>query len=104
MGSRDPLFDIAVKLEEAALKEDYFVSRNLYPNVDFYSGLILKSIGIPTDMFTVFFAIGRTPGWLAHWREMYREEEFRIARPRQVYQGAAERRYVPIESRRAGSA
>ncbi len=104
MGKRDPLFDIAMKLEEAALKDDYFITRNLYPNVDFYSGLILKSIGIPTDMFTVFFAIGRTPGWIAHWREMIHEEGFRIARPRQIYQGPTERHYAPIESRQAGPA
>ena len=70
-GMDDPLLDIALRLEEIALKDDYFVSRNLYPNVDFYSGLILRAAGIPYDMFTVLFAIGRTPGWLAHWREMY---------------------------------
>ncbi len=93
-GTKDPLFDIALRLEEIALKDDYFVSRNLYPNVDFYSGLILRACGIPYDMFTVLFAIGRTPGWLAHWREMYHGENSRIMRPRQVYVGSTIRRYV----------
>ncbi len=93
-GMSDPLFDIALRLEEIALSDEYFLSRNLYPNVDFYSGLILRAAGIPYDMFTVLFAIGRTPGWLAHWREMYHGEDFRIARPRQVYVGQAKRTYV----------
>lgn len=95
----DPLFDIALRLEEAALHDDYFLERKLYPNVDFYSGLILKAIGIPYDMFTVMFAIGRVPGWLAQWREMVHGEDFKIARPRQIYIGAPEREYVPIDSR-----
>ena len=98
-GMSDPLFDIALRLEEMALTDDYFLSRNLYPNVDFYSGLILKAAGIPSDMFTVLFAIGRTPGWLAHWREMVNGDNFRIARPRQIYQGPTMRDYVPIEKR-----
>ena len=93
-GMIDPLFDIALRLEEIALKDEYFISRNLYPNVDFYSGLILRAAGIPYDMFTVLFAIGRTPGWLAHWREMYHGEDFRIMRPRQVYVGRTCRSYV----------
>jgi len=93
-GMIDPLFDIALRLEEIALKDDYFISRNLYPNVDFYSGLILRAAGIPYDMFTVLFAIGRTPGWLAHWREMYHGEDFRIMRPRQIYVGSACRSYI----------
>jgi len=93
-GMTDPLFDIALRLEDIALKDDYFVSRNLYPNVDFYSGLILRAAGIPYDMFTVLFAIGRTPGWLAHWREMYHGEDFRIMRPRQIYVGSTSRSYV----------
>ncbi len=93
-GMDDPLFDIALRLEEIALKDEYFVSRNLYPNVDFYSGLILRATGIPYDMFTVLFAIGRTPGWLAHWREMYHSQDFRIMRPRQVYVGSSARHYV----------
>jgi len=82
-----------------ATTDDYFLSRNLYPNVDFYSGLILKAAGIPFDMFTVLFAIGRTPGWLAHWREMVHGDNFRIARPRQIYEGPTIRDYVPIEAR-----
>ena len=98
-GVSDPLFDIALKLEEIALKDEYFISRNLYPNVDFYSGLILRAAGIPYDMFTVLFAIGRTPGWLAHWREMYHGEDFRLMRPRQVYVGPTERHYVERDQR-----
>jgi citrate synthase len=99
-GASDPLFDIALRLEEIALKDDYFISRNLYPNVDFYSGLILRAAGIPYDMFTVLFAIGRTPGWLAHWREMYHGEDFRIMRPRQIYTGPAIRHYAERAARR----
>jgi citrate synthase len=95
----DPLFDIALRLEELVLKDDYFLSRNLYPNVDFYSGLILRAAGIPYNMFTVLFAIGRTPGWLAHWREMYHGEDFRISRPRQIYTGANTRDWVPRKQR-----
>ncbi|HET6485530.1 MAG TPA: citrate synthase [Spirochaetia bacterium] len=98
-GMNDPLFDIALRLEEIALKDEYFISRNLYPNVDFYSGLILRATGIPYDMFTVLFAIGRTPGWLAHWREMYHGEDFRIMRPRQIYTGATCRHYVDRSAR-----
>jgi citrate synthase len=98
-GMNDPLFDIALCLEEIALKDEYFISRNLYPNVDFYSGLILRAAGIPYDMFTVLFAIGRTPGWLAHWREMYHGEDFRIMRPRQIYVGENERSYTNIAVR-----
>lgn len=95
---KNPRLDIALKLEEAALNDDYFVSRKLYPNVDFYSGLIYQSMGFPTDMFTVLFAIGRTPGWLAHWNEML-EQDSRIARPRQLYTGPAVRDYVDIANR-----
>ncbi len=98
-GMDDPLFDIALRLEEIALKDEYFISRNLYPNVDFYSGLILRAAGIPYDMFTVLFAIGRTPGWLAHWREMYHGEDFRIMRPRQIYVGQTCRSWVDREHR-----
>jgi citrate synthase len=98
-GMTDPLFDIALRLEDIALKDEYFISRNLYPNVDFYSGLILRAAGIPYDMFTVLFAIGRTPGWLAHWREMYHGEDFRIMRPRQVYVGSTTRSYVDRSQR-----
>ncbi len=99
-GLNDPMFDIALKLEEIALKDDYFLSRKLYPNVDFYSGLILKAAGFPVNMFTVLFAIGRVPGWLAHWREMRHDKNTRINRPRQVYQGPTQRAYVPIEKRK----
>jgi citrate synthase len=99
-GMNDPLFDIALKLEEIALRDDYFISRNLYPNVDFYSGLILRAAGIPYDMFTVLFAIGRAPGWLAHWREMYHGDDFRIMRPRQIYVGSTARHYVEHADRR----
>jgi len=98
-GMSDPLFEIALALEEIALKDDYFLARNLYPNVDFYSGLILKAAGIPQDMFTVMFAIGRTPGWLAHWREMIHQPNFRIARPRQIYTGPTLRPYVDMKHR-----
>ncbi|NNC79799.1 MAG: citrate synthase [Acidimicrobiales bacterium] len=95
---KNPLLDIALKLEEVALSDPYFIDRKLYPNVDFYSGLIYQSMGFPTEMFTVLFAIPRTVGWLAHWKEML-EQESRIARPRQVYTGAATRDYVPMADR-----
>lgn len=95
---KNPLLDIALKLEEVALSEDYFISRNLYPNVDFYSGLIYQSLGFPTSMFTVLFAIGRTPGWLAHWNEMLTQGT-RITRPRQLYIGPDKRDYIPISER-----
>jgi citrate synthase len=95
---KNPLLDVALKLEEVALADDYFVSRRLYPNVDFYSGLIYQSMGFPVDMFTVLFAIGRVPGWLAHWDEMLTQNS-RIARPRQRYTGEATRDVVPIDQR-----
>ncbi|HEY8160308.1 MAG TPA: citrate synthase [Methylobacter sp.] len=98
-GAKDPLFDIARKLEEIALKDDYFISRKLYPNVDFYSGLILRAAGIPTNMFTVLFAIGRMPGWMAHWREMLHSKQVIITRPRQIYVGEPLRHYLDIEQR-----
>jgi citrate synthase len=98
-GVANPLFDIALKIEELALKDEYFVERNLYPNVDFYSGLILKAVGIPYDMFTVLFAIGRVPGWLAQWREMVHTASFKIVRPRQVYIGPTVRHYEPVNKR-----
>ena len=94
-----PLFDLARKLEEVALSDDYFKEKNLYPNVDFYSGIIYKALGIPTSMFTVMFALGRSVGWVSHWREMISDPKNKIARPRQLYIGAAERDYVPIEKR-----
>ena len=98
LGVNDPVLDIAKQLEEIALKDDYFVSRGLYPNVDFYSGIIYRALGIPTDMFTVMFALGRLPGWIAQWKEM-RENNEPIGRPRQVYTGEQERQYVPISKR-----
>ena len=99
VGGSSRLLDIAMRLEELALKDDYFVSRKLYPNVDFYSGIIYKALGIPINMFTVMFVIGRLPGWVAHWLEMRRDPDFRIARPRQVYVGPTMRAYQPIEMR-----
>ncbi|MFY1692481.1 citrate synthase [Plantactinospora sp. WMMB782] len=99
MNKPDPLLDLAMQLEEIALADDYFVSRKLYPNVDFYTGLIYKAMGFPTKMFTVLFALGRLPGWIAQWREMISDPETKIGRPRQLYTGAAERDYVPVEKR-----
>jgi citrate synthase len=94
-----PLFDLARELEQVALNDDYFKERNLYPNVDFYSGIIYKALGIPTSMFTVMFALGRSVGWVAHWREMISDPKGKIARPRQLYTGAAARDYAPISDR-----
>ncbi|WP_052851942.1 citrate synthase [Streptomyces avicenniae] len=99
LGKSDELLDIALRLEEHALSDDYFVSRNLYPNVDFYTGLIYRAMGFPTSMFTVLFALGRLPGWIAQWHEMIADPTTRIGRPRQVYTGVAERAYVPVEQR-----
>lgn len=99
LGIDDPLLEVALRLEEAALKDDYFVQRKLYPNVDFYSGLIYKALGIPTDMFTVMFAIARTAGWVSHWLEQQNDPENKIGRPRQIYTGAPPRDYVGIGSR-----
>jgi len=99
LGINDPQLEIAKKLEEVALKDDYFVQRNLYPNVDFYSGIIMRAIGIPVNMFPVMFAIGRMPGWIAHWREGHLNPNARIHRPRQLYIGATERNYVPLVDR-----
>jgi len=96
----DPLLDIAMRLEDAALKDDYFLARKLYPNVDFYSGLIMRAIGIPENMFTVMFAIGRMPGWIANWKEVASNPKGRIYRPRQIYVGATKRDYVPPHQRR----
>ena len=99
IGMNDPLLDIARKLEQAALEDEYFVSRKLYPNVDFYSGIILKAIGIPVEMFTVMFAIGRMPGWIANWKEIAENPKSRIHRPRQIYSGETQRDYVQIVDR-----
>ncbi|MEM8865036.1 MAG: citrate synthase [Planctomycetota bacterium] len=98
-GIDDPMFGVAKELAEVALSDDYFIERKLYPNVDFYSGVIYRAMGIPIEMFTVMFAIGRLPGWIAHWLEMRRSPNKRICRPRQIYTGAAEREFVPIEKR-----
>ncbi|NJP64834.1 citrate synthase [Streptomyces spiramenti] len=99
LGKSDELLDIALALEERALNDDYFVSRNLYPNVDFYTGLIYRAMGFPNSMFTVLFALGRLPGWVAQWHEMIKEPGSRIGRPRQVYTGVVERDYIPVEQR-----
>ena len=99
LGVKDPYLDIAKGLEQEALADDYFKSRNLYPNVDFYSGIIYRALGIPTNMFTVMFALGRMPGWLAQWKEMRETKETKISRPRQVYTGSTNREYVEITKR-----
>ncbi len=97
---KDPLLDIAKKLEEAALKDPYFVERKLFPNVDFYSGIIMRAIGIPTNMFTVLFSIGRLPGWIAQWREQVKTPGVKISRPRQIYTGENKRSYIPMKDRK----
>jgi citrate synthase len=100
LGVNDPLLELAMRLEEVALKDEYFVARKLYPNVDYYSGIIMRAVGIPTNMFTVMFAIGRLPGWIAHWREVRVASGPRIDRPRQIYTGATKRSFVPVEQRK----
>ena len=97
---KNPLLDIALELERIALSDEYFIKRKLYPNVDFYSGLIYQAMGYPTDYFTVLFAMGRTPGWLAQWEEMLLDKEQKIARPRQIYVGAGERPFLPMAKRK----
>jgi citrate synthase len=97
--SSEPLLEIALKLEEIALKEEYFIEKKLYPNVDFYSGLIYKAINFPVNMFPVMFAMGRLPGWIAQWKELQKDDDFRIGRPRQVYTGTKTRDYIPIDNR-----
>jgi citrate synthase len=99
LGVHDPLLEIAKSMEEVALKDDYFISKKLYPNVDFYSGIIYRALGIPTNMFTVMFALGRLPGWIAHWKEMVEDKDTKIGRPRQIYTGEKVRHFVPIEKR-----
>lgn len=99
LGIQDPLLEIAMRLEELALKDDYFIQKRLYPNVDFYSGIIMRAIGIPTSMFPVMFSIGRLPGWIAQWKENHDDPTMRISRPRQIYVGKTERRYIPREQR-----
>jgi citrate synthase len=98
LGVNDPLLDIAKKLEKVALEDEYFKARNLYPNVDFYSGIIYKALGIPSEMFTVMFALGRLPGWIAQWKEMTENKE-PIGRPRQIYIGETNREYIEISKR-----
>ncbi len=93
------MLDIAHELEDIALNDPYFVERKLYPNIDFYSGVIFRAIGVPTNMYPVFFAIGRLPGWIAHWREATEHNRLQIARPRQIYTGPVEQRYIPIDKR-----
>jgi citrate synthase len=95
----DPLLDIAMRLEEVALKDPYFIDHHLYPNVDFYSGIVLRAIGIPVNMFTVMFAIGRLPGWISQWKESIDDPEGRLHRPRQIYTGPKTRHYIPVEKR-----
>jgi citrate synthase len=99
LGKPDPLLDVAMRLEEIALADEYFIERKLYPNVDFYTGVIYKALGFPTNAFTVLFAIGRLPGWIAQWREMMADPDTKIGRPRQVYVGPPERHYTPLEQR-----
>ena len=95
----DPLWDIARRLEEVALKDPYFSERNLYPNVDFYSGILLRTIGIPLNMFTVIFAIGRLPGWISQWKECIDNPDWKLDRPRQIYTGRTKQDYVPMKGR-----
>ena len=97
---KDPLLDIAMELEKIALQDEYFIEKKLYPNVDFYSGIILKAMGFPTSMFTVLFAMARTVGWIAQWKEMIEEPTQRIGRPRQLYTGPTSRSYTPIDQRK----
>jgi len=101
LGVNDPMLEMAKGMEEVALRDEYFVAKKLYPNVDFYSGILYRAIGIPTPMFTVMFALGRIPGWLAHWKEMVEDPSQKIGRPRQIYTGPTTRHYVPIEARTA---
>jgi citrate synthase len=100
LGVQSRQLEIAMQLEEIALEDDYFISHKLYPNVDFYSGIIYRALGIPVNMFTVMFTLGRLPGWIAHWMEMRHDPETRIVRPRQIYTGATKRVYVPLDARR----
>ena len=99
LGIHDPLLDLAKRMEEVALKDEYFIERKLYPNVDFYSGIIFRAIGIPLNTFSVMFAIGRMPGWIAHWKEMIEDPTSRLGRPFQIYTGKHKTDYVPIEQR-----
>jgi len=102
LGIQDDLLGIAKNLEQVALNDSYFVERKLYPNVDFYSGIIYRAMGIPTNMFTVMFALGRLPGWIAQWKEMREDPKAKIARPRQIYLGEVQRPFLPLELRGGG--
>jgi citrate synthase len=99
LGVKDSLFDIAQELEQVALTDDFFIERKLYPNVDFYTGVIYRAMGFPTRMFTVLFSVGRLPGWIAHWREMHEDGSGKIGRPRQIYTGYTERDYKGLDAR-----
>jgi citrate synthase len=99
LGINDPMLDVAMELEKIALQDPYFVDRKLFPNVDFYSGIILRAMGFPTSMFTVLFAVARTVGWISQWKEMIEEPDLRIGRPRQLYTGPARRPFVPLDKR-----
>jgi citrate synthase len=99
LGIKDPLLDIAIELEKIALNDEYFVSRKLFPNVDFYSGIIYKALGIPSNLFTVIFAIARSAGWISQWKEMIEDPAFKIGRPRQLYTGSTKREFIAIEKR-----
>ncbi len=98
-GIDQPMFEIAMELEKIALEDEYFIERKLYPNVDFYSGIILKALNIPTSMYTVIFALARSAGWISQWSEMMEDPDFKIGRPRQLYIGTEQREYVPIDKR-----
>lgn len=100
LNANDPLMEIAMKLEEVARKDPYFIDHNLYPNIDFYSGIVLRALGIPLNMFTVMFAIGRLPGWIAQWKESMEDPDWKLQRPRQIYTGLQKRDYIPIEKRK----
>ena len=95
----DPLLGLAIELEKMALEDDYFIEKKLYPTLDFYTGIMYRAIGIPLNMFTVMFALGRVPGWIAQWKEMHEDSQQKIARPRQLYTGLTKRKYVPIAER-----
>jgi citrate synthase len=99
LGEADPLLDLASKLEVIALEDEYFIERRLYPNIDFYSGFLYRAMGFPVNMFTVLFAMGRLPGWIAHWKEMMESPKTKIGRPRQIYTGPTEQKYVPVDAR-----
>ncbi|MGZ4808382.1 MAG: citrate/2-methylcitrate synthase, partial [Thermoanaerobaculia bacterium] len=99
LGMRDPLLDTAMELEQIALSDPYFIERKLYPNVDFYSGILYRAMGIPTNMFTAMFALGRLPGWIAQWKEMVEEPKTKINRPRQLYVGKTQQKFVPVVER-----